>query len=381
MPAPETQPVLCVDLDGTLVRSDTLVDSVLALARQNPRALVRVPGWLAQGKPAFKEHVTRAVTLDVAHLPYNVPLLEYLFHQKAEGREIYLATASNRVLAERVAAHHAPLFTGVLASDATHNLAGEHKLKAFEEQFGREFSYIGNAMPDLPILKVCREPMVANPTAALGQGLHAAGIVPTHSFLDRTAPLKAWLRAIRLHQWAKNTLIFLPLLLAHAWHSPGIGRVSLSATLAFLAFGLCASATYILNDLLDIEADRRHPTKRRRPFAAGTLSPISGVAVMGLFLVASVVLALVLPWLTFSGTFASNFTPAHPYAFLAWLGIYAVTTVSYSFVLKRVVLVDVIVLSGLYTIRIIAGSAATGIPVSTWPGGVFGLPFFFRLRL
>ena len=378
MPAPDAQPALCVDLDGTLVRSDTLVDSVLALARQNPRALWLIPGWLAQGKSAFKEHVTSAVTLDVAHLPYNGPLLEYLFHQHAAGRSIYLATAANRALAERVAAHHQPLFAGVLASDATLNLAGTNKLKAFEQQFGAEFSYIGNASPDLPILKVCREPMVANPTGALSRGLHAAGIVPARTFLDRGSPVKAWLRAIRLHQWAKNVLIFLPLLLAHAWHAPGIRGVALSAVLAFLAFGLCASATYILNDLLDIEADRRHPSKRRRPFAAGTLGAPAGVAVMVVFLLASAVLALVLPWITFDGTFASSFTPFHPYGFLAWLAIYAVSTVTYSFVLKRVVLVDVIVLSGLYTIRIIAGSAATAIPVSTWLAG-FSVFFFLSL--
>ena len=378
MPAPHSQPALCVDLDGTLVRSDTLVDSVLVIARQNPRVLWRIPGWLAEGKSAFKEHVTGAVTLDVAHLPYNEPLLEYLFHQHAAGRSIYLATAANRALAERVAAHHQPLFAGVLASDATHNLAGTNKLKAFEQRFGEEFSYVGNASPDLPILKVCREPMVANPTASLSRGLRAAGIVPARTFLDRTATLISWLRAIRLHQWAKNTLIFLPLLLAHAWHTPGIRGVGLSAVLAFLAFGLCASATYILNDLLDIEADRRHPTKRRRPFAAGTLAATSGVAVMVLFLIASGVLALVLPWMTFGGTFANSFTPMRPYGFLAWLAIYAVSTVSYSFVLKRVVLVDVIVLSGLYTIRIIAGSAATAIPVSTWLAG-FSVFFFLSL--
>ncbi len=377
-PMPDPQPALCVDLDGTLVKSDTLVDSVLALVRQNPRALLQIPGWLAQDKAAFKQHVTAAVTLDVAHLPYNTPLLEFLFHQQAAGRSIYLATAANAALAHRVAAHHAPLFAGVLASDSSLNLAGTNKLAAFQQQFGDQFSYIGNASPDLPILKICREPMLANPSRALSRGLHAAGITPAHTFHDRASPLKAWLRAIRLHQWAKNTLIFLPLLLAHAWHTPGAGGVLLCAVLAFLSFGLCASATYILNDLLDIEADRRHPTKRRRPFAAGNLSAIAGAAVLLLFLAASVILALALPWLAFASTFSSRFTPTHPYAFLAWLVIYAVSTTAYSFVLKRIVLVDVIVLSGLYTIRIIAGSAATSIPVSTWLAG-FSIFFFLSL--
>jgi hypothetical protein len=145
---------LCVDLDGTLVKTDTLIDSVLALARQNPRAILSIPGWLAKGKAAFKQHVTQAVTLDVTALPYNKPLLEYLFRQQAAGRAVYLATAADRRLADRIAEHH-PIFQGVLASDGSHNLAGGNKLAAFRERFGDNFCYIGNARPDLSILSVC----------------------------------------------------------------------------------------------------------------------------------------------------------------------------------------------------------------------------------
>ena len=145
---------LCVDLDGTLVRSDTLVDSVLVLARQHPALLVKMPGWIAQGKAAFKQHVTSAVSLDVTALPYNAPLLEYLFHQHAQGRPLYLATAADRTLADRVAAH-LQIFSGVLASDGALNLAGGNKYAAFQTQFGEQFSYIGNASPDLPILTRC----------------------------------------------------------------------------------------------------------------------------------------------------------------------------------------------------------------------------------
>ena len=94
---------LCVDLDGTLVKSDTLIDSVLSLVRQNPRALLAIPGWLVQGKAAFKRHVTNAVSIDVAALPYNRPLLEFLFRQHAAGRQIFLATAADRTLADRIA--------------------------------------------------------------------------------------------------------------------------------------------------------------------------------------------------------------------------------------------------------------------------------------
>ena len=362
---------LCVDLDGTLVKSDTLVDSVLALARTNPRALLSLPGWLAAGKAALKQQVTRAVTLDVAALPYNQALLVYLFEQHASGRELYLATAADTVLADRVAAYQG-IFRGVLASDGAHNLAGGNKLAAFRSSFPQGFSYIGNASPDVSILSACIEPMAANPSASLLSGLRAAGTSPVRVFEDRTTGLKVWLRAIRLHQWAKNLLLLVPFLLAHAWRGEHALGSAMGAVLAFLSFGLCASATYIVNDLLDIEADRRHPRKRRRPFAAGDLSALTGCAVVAGFLLAAFGLALLIPRL------AGGAVAVAPLAFVKWLLIYAVTTTAYSFYLKRVVLVDVIVLSGLYTIRIIAGSKATGVPVSTWLAG-FAIFFFLSL--
>lgn len=362
---------LCVDLDGTLVKSDTLVDSALTLARQNPAGLLQLPGWLSQGKAALKRHLTAAVQLDVVHLPYNRELMQFLEQQHAAGRPIYLATAADTALAERVA-EHLGIFSGVIASDGATNLAGKNKLAAFHSRFGSSFCYIGNASPDIPLLTDCISPMVANPTAGLLTGLRKAKVVPAQTFSDKASTLKAWLKAIRLHQWAKNILIFFPLLLAHAWN---LGLVAGSA-IAFLSFGLCASATYIVNDLLDLEADRKHIRKRRRPFASGDLSAIRGVAVVLLFLAASLVLAVALP--TIVAVVSPERALLHPYKFVAWLAIYAVTTSAYSFRLKRMVLVDVIVLSGLYTIRIIAGAAATGIPISPWLAA-FSIFFFLSL--
>jgi 4-hydroxybenzoate polyprenyltransferase/phosphoserine phosphatase len=364
-------PVLCVDLDGTLVKSDTLYDSALAAARHHPAALLKFPGWLAQGKAALKRHLASTIQLDVAHLPYNRELLQYLEQQRSTGRPIYLATAADAGTANRIAAHLG-IFTGVLASDGQINLAGKNKLAAFQSRFGDNFSYIGNALPDLPLLQNCQEPMVANPTPALRSALRRARITPARAFDERVSPLKAWIKAIRLHQWAKNVLIFLPLLLAHAW-APGLLA---AAALAFFSFGLCASATYIVNDLLDLEADRQHPRKRRRPFAAGDLSALSGVIVVTLFLAASLVLALFVPRVI--PAFSPSLYLFSPYSFLGWLAVYLVTTLAYSLRLKRTVLVDVIVLSGLYTIRIIAGSAATGIEISTWLAS-FSIFFFLSL--
>ena len=370
-----TLPALCVDLDGTLVKSDTLHDSALAVARQHPRALVNIPGWLVQGKAALKRHLANTIQLDVVHLPYNRELLQYLEQQRATGRPLYLATAADADTANRIAAHLG-LFTGVLASDGQLNLAGKNKLAAFQSRFGDNFSYIGNALPDLPLLQHChqhgQEPMVANPTPSLRAALRKAHITPVRTFDERASPLKAWLKAIRLHQWAKNVLIFLPLLLAHAW-APGLVA---GAALAFLSFGLCASATYIVNDLLDLEADRQHPRKRLRPFASGDLSALAGVVIIVLFLAASLTLAILVPRVV--SALSPDFALLDPFRFLVWLAIYLVTTLAYSLRFKRVVMVDVIVLSGLYTVRILAGSAATGVVVSTWLAS-FSIFFFLSL--
>jgi 4-hydroxybenzoate polyprenyltransferase len=214
--------------------------------------------------------------------------------------------------------------------------------------------------------------MVANPTPALRAALRKSHINPVRTFDERAPSFKAWLKAIRLHQWAKNVLIFLPLLLAHAWAA---GLIA-GAAIAFLSFGLCASATYIVNDLLDLEADRHHPRKRLRPFAAGDLSALSGIAVVIVLLAASLALAMLVPRVITK--LSPDLFLLNPYRFLVWLCIYLVTTLAYSLRLKRAVIVDVIVLSGLYTIRIIAGSAATGIAVSTWLAG-FSIFFFLSL--
>ena len=362
---------LCVDLDGTLVKSDTLLDTVIVLARQSPVSLLQFPKWIAQGKAAFKQKVSALAAIDVVHLPYNQPLLEYLRQQHAEGREIYLATGADTVLAERVAAHLG-IFRGVLASDGSVNLTGHNKLAAFQERFPGGFCYIGNARPDVPLLTHCIHPMVANPHAALRSGLRSAGIVPVRTFSDCSSPWKSWVKAIRLHQWAKNVLIFLPVLLAHV-HAVG---PMVATLLAFVSFGLAASATYIVNDLLDLEADRHHARKRRRPFAAGDLSPIVGVATVVLFALLSLAIALSIRQTV--SALSPDF-PVHGQGqFLEWLAIYALVTTAYSLRLKRMMLVDVITLSGLYTIRILAGSAASGVAVSPWLAA-FSIFFFLSL--
>ncbi len=366
---------LCVDLDGTLVKSDTLIDAVLLLARQQPRSPLHWPAWVRKGRAGFKREVTGRAVVDVEHLPYNQALLAFLREEHARGRRIYLATAADIGFAEQVAAH-VGLFTGVLASDGTLNLAGKNKLAAFQERFPEGFSYIGNAIPDRTLLQASHQPMVANPHGKLRSAMRRDGVTAHREFLDRRSPLKSLFKAIRIHQWAKNTLVFLPLLLAHD-RAP---NVVVASIVAFLSLSFCASATYLINDLLDIEADRRHPRKRNRPFAAGDLSPFAGVVVIGTFFVIAVLLALALPhiYAALPGVGGEHQALWGSYRFLEWLGLYTATTLAYSFYLKRLALVDVLVLSGLYTVRILAGSAATAIDVSAWLAA-FSIFFFLSL--
>ena len=350
---------LCVDLDGTLVKSDTLVDSLLVLLRTRPTLMLKLPGRLLHGKAAFKAYVTESISLDVAHLPYNRQLLQFLQQERAKGRRIYLTTGANIAIAHRVAAHLG-IFTGVLGSDNATNLTGNKKLLSLRNLLGSvAFDYIGNDTPDLPLLAQATEPMVANPSLRLRMRLWARGIRPTHEFFERSHPLNSLLRAMRLHQWSKNLLIYLPLLLAHGLT---IGRL-FTAFEAFCCFSLTASATYMVNDLLDIEADRRHPLKRLRPFASGDLSALAGLGIAVAFLLLAISGARLLP-------------PA----FIVWLLLYLASTLAYSLYLKRIVLVDVLMLSGLYILRLLAGSAATQTPISHWLAG-FSMFLFLSLAI
>jgi 4-hydroxybenzoate polyprenyltransferase len=344
---------LCVDLDGTLVKSDTFYDALCILLRTRPGSLLRIPGWLISGgKARVKAEVASRAPLDASHLPYNHVVLHFLAEQRRLGRPIYLATGADVSLANRVAAHLG-LFSGVLASNGATsstesagsvNLTGSRKLTALQQRFA-SFDYIGNARPDLPALANSRQAYIANPTLGLILGMKARRLHAIRCFHDRRPFLPAVLKAIRAHQWTKNVLLILPLMLSHNISL----RTFIPALEAFLCFSFIASTNYLVNDLLDIESDRHHLKKRFRPFAAGDLSVSAGLAI-ALVLVAATCALL----------------PRLPGAFGLWLLVYAATTSAYSFYLKRIPLIDVLVLSGLYTLRMLAGGAATATPISPW---------------
>lgn len=335
---------LVVDLDGTLTPTDTLVESALQAIRHSPLNLVRLPLWLLQGKVAFKAKVAAQARIAAELLPYCEPLITYLTQEKARGREIVLATAAHRSVAEPVA-RHLGLFSRVIATDDGHNLKGSNKLQAIREQVGEKFVYAGDCAADLPIWQASSAAILVGVPAGLARKVKAA--VPIEQeFASQQGGLRIWLKAMRIYQWAKNLLLFVPLLTAFSFTN--LQNIA-TMTLAFLAFSLTASATYMANDLWDLENDRAHPRKHKRPFASARLTILPGMGMVIFLLLAGFTLA---------------YTVSVPFCLM--LAGYLLLTTSYSLVLKNRTVIDVLMLAVLYTLRILAGSVAIAVPTSSW---------------
>jgi 4-hydroxybenzoate polyprenyltransferase/phosphoserine phosphatase len=344
--APAATLPLCVDLDGTLIRTDALWESLMLLAKRRPGDLLRLPLWVARGKAYAKDQIAARVVPDAASLPYCEPLLEFLRAEKAAGRKLVLATASDRRIA-RAVADHVGLFDEVVASDGADNLGGRRKLARLETLYGKgNFDYVGNANADLPLWAACKQAYVVNASAGcLGR---AKKLCTPAAVIDRPAGAALGvLRALRPLQWAKNALVAAPIVLAH---KTGDAARLLDTALAVVAFCLCASAVYVLNDLLDLEADRHHPRKRRRPFASGAVPIPVGVAMFFALLAGA------------AATAALTFNPL----FVAMLAAYFCLTTAYTFYFKAKLLLDVILLAGLYTHRIVAGAVAANVDLTPW---------------
>ncbi len=335
---------LVVDLDGTLTLTDTLAESVVQVVKRNPLNLLKLPGWLLGGRGAFKEQVAAHADFGAESLPYREPLLDYLRTEKARGRRIVLATAAHHSIAARVS-DHLGLFDEVFATGSGVNLKGQAKLDRVHEQVGARFVYAGDSKADLPIWHACGGAILAGVAPEVGAAVRAQASVE-REFSNLEAGWPVWRRALRVHQWLKNLLLFVPLFTAFAFFD--LDRLATLA-LAFIAMSLGASATYIANDLWDLDNDRRHPRKCLRPFASGQLPILHGVGC-----------ALVLLILSFCIGLAAS--PA----FAGMLALYLVLTTAYSWFLKTRVLADVIMLSLLYTLRIVAGSIAADISISHW---------------
>ena len=343
--APESasiRPPLAVDLDGTLTYADTLHEGVVNLMHRSPLSLAALVQSLWDGKAAVKQSVASQTIFDPSLLPYDPALLAYLRAEHEAGRQIGLFTAADQSIADAVA-DHLGLFSVARGSDGVINLRGEAKTAAIETAFGPSFAYAGNSSADLPILLRADSAILAGPVDRLRTAI--GGKVPIEAeFPHPRASLGIWARALRPPHWVKNSLVFVGPILA------GQEAAVRGAALAFLLFGILASATYLLNDLMDLSSDRAHPTKNRRPLASGLISVRDGLALaLALILGAMAASLLLLP---FGCTLA--------------LAAYLVVTLLYSAVLKQMAMVDICVLAGLFTLRVLTGSLLVDGPVSPW---------------
>ena len=343
--ATTNQVPLAVDLDGTLIRTDMMWESLVRLLRKNPFAALISLFVLFRGRAAFKQHVAARVKVDPANLPYHADLIAWLKVQKASGRKLVLATASDINMAAPIAAHIG-LFDDVMASDGETNLRNAAKRDALTKRFGeRGYDYAGNSTDDLGVWPGTREAVVVNAPESLARRAAAMTKVG-QTFLNEPSHFKSFIKALRPHQWIKNLILFVPVLTAHKLEDKTILP---QAALAFVAFCLAASAVYLLNDLLDLDADRHHATKCNRPFASGDLPLQFGLVGAPLLLLAALGISFCLS-----------------FKFALVTALYFVISTSYSWKLKQIALLDVLFLAGLYTLRLVAGHVATGIPWSEW---------------
>ncbi len=343
--ATTNQVPLAVDLDGTLIRTDMMWESLVRLLRKNPLAAICSFFVLLRGRAAFKQHVAARVKVDPANLPYHAELIAWLKIQKAAGRKLVLATASDIHMAKPIA-DHVGLFDDVMASDGKINLRNAAKRDALTKRFGEHgYDYAGNSTDDLGVWPGTREAVVVNAPESLA--LRAAEQTKVgKTFFNQPAHLKSFVKALRPHQWIKNLILFIPVLTAHRLEDK---TTLLQASFAFIAFSLAASAVYLLNDLLDLDSDRHHATKRNRPFASGDLPLQFGLVGAPLLLLIALGISLCLS-----------------FKFALVTALYFVISTSYSWKLKQIALLDVLFLAGLYTLRLVAGHVATNIPWSEW---------------
>lgn len=337
--------IIAVDLDGTLISSDTLVESFFLFLRKSPWRFFEPLLWLMKGKACLKQRLAQFVIPDQESLPYNKELLLWLRQQRDAGAKLILATAANHKIATAIA-DHLNIFDEVIATQDV-NLSANKKQKALVERFGEgNFEYVGNSKDDLAVWNSSSVIHMVNPEVGVSKAARKLGVqgikIHSHPQYFFTA-----LKALRLHQWVKNALIFVPLIASHRILETSL---ILQGFQAFLAFGLCASSVYLLNDLLDLPDDRRHSTKCKRPLAAGAFPLHHGLVLIPILL---------------GGAFSTSLLLL-PYQFSVVLLCYYILTLAYSLWLKRIVMIDVVTLSMLYTSRVIAGAAAMSLFVTFW---------------
>ena len=336
---------LAVDLDHTLLRTDTLYESIARMIHKQPWALLLLPFWALRGASHLKTMVARRVQLPMELLPVNLDFLDWLTLQAASGRRLILATAAHQSVADRALTHF-KIFEAALGSNANLNLKSIRKAQAINEYLkGLPFSYAGDSRADLPVWEAATTAVLVGATSKTRQLAHRISTVEKE-FSRPRASFSVWLLQLRAHQWSKNLLVVAGALAAHVSLTLD---VLTTLALAFIAFSACASSVYILNDLLDLEADRKHSKKCLRPLASGNLAIHRALIGLPALLVLAATCASVLPA-----------------EFIASLAAYYATTLAYSFYLKKVPVLDCFTLASLYTLRVIGGASALNLGLSVW---------------
>ena len=351
---------IVVDLDGTLIRGDLLMETAVRFLKARPLKFYLLFFWILKGKAYLKQRLAVETSIDISLLPYNQELLFWLHTQKNDGRKLVLATASDISLAKAVQ-NHLNLFSLIFASDGKRNLSSHEKSDALVSKFGeRGYDYVGNSKDDIAVWAKSDKIICVGAPSSVVRALERLGLKPTKEFppVSLREILKIWLKAIRIHQWVKNGLIFVPLILSHKYSDID---ATLRVIFATASFSLCASSIYIQNDILDVENDRQHPAKYRRPFASGSLSILSGLIGKLILLSSAFVLA-----------FFVNMD------FMLAVITYYVIASLYSFRLKNLMLVDVFVLALFYVFRIFSGVMAAEVQLSVW---LFSFSVFLFLSL
>jgi 4-hydroxybenzoate polyprenyltransferase/phosphoserine phosphatase len=348
---------LCVDLDGTLVRTDLLFESLMSALKDQPSLAFRIPVWLLKGRAHLKQQLSERASIDASLLPYHEEFLDWLKSEKQRGRKIYLVTAADSKLADQIS-DFLGIFEEVLASDGDTNLKGKWKSNRLVERFGKGcFDYAGDSSADLSVWPNGRKTIVV---AASKKVRRQIDVLEDDliEFGGRANTAKEFLRSIRCYQWVKNVLVFVPVITSHTYTSL---PVMISGAMIFVAWCLVASGIYLSNDLLDLEADRAHHRKRNRPFASGALKISIGIVATPVLIIAGLGLALAISWQT-----------------AGMLALYVIVSQAYSLHLKRRLLIDVFILAFLYTARVVGGGLATGNHATIW---LLGFSCFMFLGL
>jgi len=349
---------LVVDLDGTVLLTDTIVENFSCLLFRDPLAAGECLLSI-RSRAAFKQRVAQHILPDLHHLPQREELIRLIRSERARGREVHLVTAADQKIADGIAAA-IDMFNSATGSNGKENLKGEAKLAHIRRRFARGFIYAGDNTCDLPVFAAARGAILCDASRDMARAVAASG-TPVLAEMSRPVPsVFAWVHAVRLHQWSKNILIFVPLFVGHAFHDPS--KIA-AAVLGFLLLSVFVSGTYLLNDLSDLSADRRHPIKRSRPLASGRLKLTLGLAAAPAMILGAL-----------AGAFALS--PAFGLLLIAYLAL----TLAYSFGAKRVPLTDAFVIGVLFTLRVAMGAAVVDLGQSPWLLS-FSLAFFVSLAL